>query len=370
MRSQAQHIAATSQFTASTERVRQVEASPPQPSHWFKGVLLAALIAIVALVLGRWLPTVGGPVFAILIGVFWRNTIGVNTAMGSAIAVVSKKLLQWSIIGLGFGLSFKQVMQTGMDSLSVTVVTVVVAFVTAYFLGRALKLSSTMRTLIGAGTAICGGSAIAAVAPIIEPEDHETALAISTIFLFNIAAVVIFPLMGHVLQMSDLGFGLWAGTAINDTSSVVAAAYSYSTEAGDYATIVKLTRASLIIPLCIGLAFLHARANVKAGRRIDIKRVIPWFIMGFLFASAIRSSGILPLGFLVPIQQMALFLMVMALAAVGLTTDLKCIVKTGWKPLALGLGVWVAVSVSSLGVQYIGGVGRFILMRTMKRDYG
>ena len=354
MQGQAQRILPPSQFIASADAAERTDASPQPPVLW-KGMLLAAIIAIVATGLGKWFPMVGGPVFAILIGVCWRNTVGISPSMVSGIGFTSKKLLQWSIIGLGFGLSFTQVVQTGIESLWVTLITIAVAFVVAYFLGRALNIGRNMRTLIGAGTAICGGSAIAAVAPIIKPQDHETALAISTIFLFNIVAVVVFPFMGHTLQMSDLGFGLWAGTAINDTSSVVAAAYSYSNEAGDYATIVKLTRAGMIIPLCISLALLQARMESKAGNRINLVRIVPWFIVGFLLASAIRSSGMLPAMWLPHIQQVALFLMVMALAAVGLTTDFKSIVKTGWKPLVLGLGVWVAVSLSSLAVQYVGG---------------
>src|SRR5690606_6815366 len=119
---------------------------------------------------------------------------------------------------------------------------------------RWLGLSGHLKTMIGVGTAICGASAIAAVAPILRPDERDTALAISTIFLFNVVAVLLFPLLGHLLQLSDLGFGLWAGTAINDTSSVVAAGYSYSSAAGDLATIVKLTRATLIIPVCVALA--------------------------------------------------------------------------------------------------------------------
>ena len=182
MREHVQRNPFASQFTTvSADASREVGVAPQPPSLW-KGMVLAAIIATIATVLGRWLPMVGGPVFAILIGITWRNTIGVNPSIASGITFTSKTLLQWSIIGLGFGLSFTQVIQTGADSLTVTLVTIAVAFAVAYFLGRALKIERNMRTLIGAGTAICGGSAIAAVAPIIKPEDHETALAISTIF--------------------------------------------------------------------------------------------------------------------------------------------------------------------------------------------
>src|SRR5699024_11035500 len=144
-------------------------------------------------------------------------------------------------------------------------------------------------------TAICGGSAIAAATPIIRADEHETAFAISTIFLFNLIAVLVFPLFGHLLGMTDQGFGLWAGTAINDTSSVVAAGYSYSGAAGDYATIVKLTRATLIVPICLGLVAVEAWRNKRnGGGAFRFRRVFPWFILWFVVASALRTSGWIP----------------------------------------------------------------------------
>src|SRR5699024_1537947 len=177
------------------------------------------------------------------------------------IRFAGNKVLQWSIVALGLGLSLTQVTSVGVASLSVTLVTITVAFVATLLLGRLLGIPSKLKTLIGVGTAICGGSAIAAATPIIKADEHETAFAISTIFLFNLIAVLVFPLFGHLLGMSDQGFGLWAGTAINDTSSVVAAGYSYSSAAGDHATIVKLTRATLIVPVCLGLVAIEAWRN-------------------------------------------------------------------------------------------------------------
>src|SRR5690606_5456278 len=157
--------------------------------------------------------------------------------------------------GLGLKLDVAQLWAVGIHSLSVTLVTLSLAFASAWLLGRWLKLASPLTLMIGAGTAICGGSAIAAIAPILRPRERDLMLALTTIFLFNLVAVLLFPLAGHLLHLSDVGFGLWAGTAINDTSSVVAAAYSYSQQAGDTATIVKLTRASLILPVCLVLTF-------------------------------------------------------------------------------------------------------------------
>jgi uncharacterized integral membrane protein (TIGR00698 family) len=229
-----------------------------------------------------------------------------------------------------------------------------VAFLAAWGLGRALKVHDKLKILIGVGTAICGGSAIAAVTPIIKPDEHDTAFAISTIFLFNLVAVLLFPLLGHLLHLSDLGFGLWAGTAINDTSSVVAAGYSFSKEAGDYATIVKLTRATLIIPVCLVLAFAVAwREKKKGSTDFSLRRIFPWFILWFLVASAIRTAGLLPTTILPAIHVLAEFLIIVALTAIGLSANLRKMASTGLRPILLGLGVWAAVSISSLLVQLV-----------------
>jgi uncharacterized integral membrane protein (TIGR00698 family) len=233
------------------------------------------------------------------------------------------------------------------------------AFLSAWALGRWLGVHDKLKILIGVGTAICGGSAIAAVTPIIRPDDHDTAFAISTIFLFNVIAVLLFPLLGHLLHLSDLGFGLWAGTAINDTSSVVAAGYSYSHAAGDYATIVKLTRATLIIPVCLVLAFVVAarekRRHAQAGSvgHFSLASIFPWFILWFLVASAVRTAGLIPVAIQPSIHLLAEFLIIVALTAIGLSANLRKMAASGARPILLGLGVWIAVAVSSLLVQWV-----------------
>ncbi|MBN8922165.1 MAG: hypothetical protein BGP10_17190 [Rhodanobacter sp. 68-29] len=321
------------------------------------GLLLAVAIALLAWWLGRRLPLIGGPVIGILLGIAVRNLFSPDARFTPGIAFAGKQVLQWSIIALGFGLSLTQVAKTGLESLSVTLVTLTVAFTTAWALGRWLGVHDKLKVLIGVGTAICGGSAIAAVTPIIKPDDHDTAFAISTIFLFNVVAVLLFPLLGHLLHLSDLGFGLWAGTAINDTSSVVAAGYSYSHAAGDYATIVKLTRATLIIPICLILAFATAVREKKSGAAdFSLRRIFPWFILWFLVASTIRTTGLIPAAVLPALHDLAEFLIIVALTAIGLSANLRRMIASGPRPILLGLGVWAAVSVSSLAVQLL--IGR------------
>ncbi|QOW18565.1 YeiH family putative sulfate export transporter [Lysobacter ciconiae] len=330
--------------------------TPAPPSPLWPGLLLATVVAVVALVLGRWLPLVGGPVFGILLGVLIRNTVSPPRACEPGIRFAGKKILQWSIIALGFGLSLTQVARTGMESLTITAVTIVAAFTSALVLGKLLNIPSKLKLLIGAGTAICGGSAIAAVTPIIKADEHDTAFAISTIFLFNLVAVLVFPALGHLMDLSQQGFGLWAGTAINDTSSVVAAGYSYGKEAGDHATIVKLTRATLIIPMCLILAAIEAWKHKKSGASdFRLSAIVPWFILWFVVASAARTLGLIPEAVQPAIHVAANFLIIMALTAIGLSADLRRMAGTGFKPIALGLGVWIAVAVSSLAVQFATG---------------
>ena len=189
-------------------------------------------IAIVAWILGQFFPIIGGPVFAILIGII-ITSIKRIPIIKEGIDFTAKKLLQYAIIFLGFEMNFYNIIAVGGQSLIVMVFTLSGAFLTAYFLGKALKIEGKTTTLIGVGTAICDGSAIAATAPVIHADNKEISQSISTISLFNILAVFLFPALGHLLGMGDMGFGMWAGTAINDTSSVVAASSAWSAVAGN-----------------------------------------------------------------------------------------------------------------------------------------
>lgn len=321
------------------------------PPIWY-GIGLSVALAIVAWLLGKQFPIIGGAVIGILLGMLWRNTLGLNPIFTSGIKFCCKKVLQWSIIFLGFGLSLAQVFDTGLASLAVTLVTLTVAFLAAWYFGKKFGLAGDVSTMIGVGTAICGGSAIAAVAPIIKPKDTDLAMSISVIFLFNIIAVLLFPPMGHLLGLSDAGFGLWAGTAINDTSSVVAAGYIYSTAAGDIATIVKLTRATLIIPVCLVLVFWVAMRNKTSDHNVSFGRIFPWFILWFVVASGLNTAGLVPTVMAGPLKDLAHFLIVVALTAVGLSSDIRQLIRAGIKPLMLGMVTWFAVLSSSLILQY------------------
>lgn len=314
------------------------------------GVAITIAIAIPAWFLGSMIPLVGGPVFGILLGMiiaFWQRP----TYLNPGITFTAKKILQYAIILLGFEMNLFHVFAVGSQSLLIMIATIGAAFITAWLVGRYLRLEGNTSILIGVGTAICGGSAIAATAPVISATDKEVAYSISTIFLFNIAAVFIFPFMGHVLGMNDIGFGMWAGTAINDTSSVVAAGYSYSQTAGNFATIVKLTRTLMIIPITLALAIYTSRKNAS-NSTFSLAKIFPWFILGFLFASIISTTGFLSSSLCQTLTQIGKFFIVMAMAAIGLNTHLKQLINNGIKPIILGLSCWIVVALASLAMQH------------------
>lgn len=321
------------------------------------GVLLSLAIALPAWFLGKQIPLIGGPVFGIIAGMLVGNLGRTSRKQQEGIRYTSKKILQYSIILLGFEMNLFNVIRVGGQSLFIMLFTLSTAFVTAFVMGRVLKLEGKMTTLIGVGTSICGGSAIAATAPVIDARDEEVAHAISTIFLFNILAVFLFPLAGHVLGLSDIGFGMWAGTAINDTSSVVAAGAAWSDQALSFATIVKLTRTLMIVPITLVLAVYTARkeSGSSTGGRFRIAKVFPWFVIGFVAAAILNTFLGVPAvsGTLAAAGK---FMIVMAMAAIGLNTDLKKLIKNGLKPIVLGLCCWFAVAGVSLVVQHYLGI--------------
>lgn len=316
------------------------------------GILLTAIIALPAWMLGRSFPVIGSPVLGILFGMiiaFWKRP----AILENGIKYTSKKLLQYSIILLGFDMNLFHIIKVGSQTIILMVFTLTASFLTAYILGRLLKVEGKTNILIGVGTAICGGSAIAAAAPVIDADDKDVAHSISTIFLFNVIAAFLFPFLGHVLHMTDYHFGLWAGTAVNDTSSVVAAGYTFSSAAGNLAVIVKLTRTLMIVPVTLALAIFTARKKRAEGDiNYNISSIFPWFVLGFIAASVISTFLPIPVEVESDLVQVGKFVIVMAMSAIGLNTDIVKLIKNGWRPILLGLGCWAVLSVTSLLVQY------------------
>lgn len=316
------------------------------------GIMLTAVLAVPTWLAGKAAPIIGGPVFGIMLGMalaYWVRPQQFN----SGINFTSKKILQLAVILLGFEMNLYSILSVGRETLFLMGFTLTGAFLTAAVAGRLLGLNRNMKVLIGVGTAICGGSAIAAAAPVINAQDEEVAQAISTVFLFNVAAAFLFPMLGHALGMNDHTFGLWAGTAVNDTSSVVAAGYSFSDKAGELAVIVKLTRALIIVPVTLVLA-VWASGKPAAGQngRWQIVKIFPWFIGGFVAAAVLNTYLQIPHEVSGILAQGGKFGIVMAMVAIGLNTHLPRLIAGGVKPILLGLVAWVVLSATSLGMLY------------------
>ncbi len=331
------------------------------------GLFASALLATVATLGGTAFPLIGGAVFGIVLGMLVRPFLH-RPSLDAGVRFTSKKVLQWAIILLGFKMQMALVLAVGARSLLVMAFTLSASFLTAALMARLLRVPAREAVLIGVGTSICGGSAIAATSPVIGARDEEVAQSISTIFLFNILAVFLFPALGHMLGLSDEGFGVWAGTAVNDTSSVVATASAWSQAAGNttalsLATIVKLTRTLMIVPITLVLALYEARrvrrtalADSASGSGYSFVRIFPWFVIGFLLAAVANSTLRIPTGWSTGAVQAGSFMIVMAMSAIGLSTDLGRLLKNGKRPILLGLACWVAVALVSLLAQGLSGL--------------
>lgn len=327
------------------------------PVKMLPGIALVLAVAIVAYVLGRFVPVVGGPVFAIVIGMAVASIRKPSNAQRPGISFSSKQLLQTAIVLLGANLGLSQLAYQGAHALPVMLGTLAIVLAAAYVLGKAFGIERDMRRLLGVGTAICGGSAIAAVSSVIGASEADIAYSISVVFLFNVVAVLIFPAIGHALALSQHAFGLWAGTAINDTSSVVAAAYTYGKSAGDDAVITKLTRTTLIIPIVLFYAGKRLWAARASSKRVNVAKIVPWFIVWFVAAAALNSFGAIPAAAHAIITPVALFLVIVALGGVGLSADFAQIHRAGVRPIVLGALLWIAIAVSAMVFIRVGGLG-------------
>lgn len=321
------------------------------------GIAVSIGLACIAQLLSSVIPggIISGGVFALLIGMLLHPFVSRFTFFSAGFAFVSKYMLQLSIILLGLTLHFSQVVLVGKYSLMVMVFTLAAAFLGGYLLGKLFRIDWKLAGLISAGAGICGGAAIAAIAPTIHAKDKDIAYAISTTFLFGVIMVIVLPTIGRWANMTDMGFGLWAGTAVNDTSSVVATAYAFSDAAGQYATIVKLTRTLSLIPVVFFFSLAEAYTSQKvaatgqkvAREKINLKKIFPFFILLFLAMVALKSTGIVPDSVSAGVGDISKFVMVMALGAIGLKINLRDIAKSGFLPLIHGFllsGIVVVVS--------------------------
>ena len=335
--------------------------------NW-KGISLCLLISVPCWILGKFFPIIGGPVFAIIAGMIITLFLKDKTPFQDGITFVSKKILQYAVILLGFGMNLSVVFETGKQSLPIIILTITVSLVIAWLLHRSLHIPGKISTLVGVGSSICGGSAIAATAPVIEADDEEVAQSISVIFFFNMLAALLFPMLGTILgfsQTSGEAFGIFAGTAVNDTSSVTAAAATWDSMYGlgsatlDKAVTVKLTRTLAIIPITLVLAFMRTRNAKEDSKKVDFKKIFPFFIIYFILASVITTTALhfgVSADVFTPLKTLSKFFIVLAMSAIGLNTNIIKLIKTGGKPLFLGFCCWMGITGTSLLMQHVLGI--------------
>ncbi len=336
-------------------------------SSIWKGVLFCLAIAVPSFILGKLVPVVGGPVFSILIGMVIAVFLKDRGSLDAGIRFSSKKILQWAVVLLGFGMNLSVVAETGLQSLPIILSTISISLIVAFLLSRVIGIGKNTSVLIGVGSSICGGSAIAATSPVIGADDEEVAQAISVIFFFNVIAALVFPTLGTLIGFdtaSGDAFGIFAGTAVNDTSSVTACASTWDsmwdlgTATLDKAVTVKLTRTLAIIPITLVLAFMRTRKEGGEGN-VSLRRIFPFFILYFVLASLL-TTVLMALGapesLFSPFKELSKFMIIVAMAAIGLNTDIVKLIRTGGKPLALGFSCWVSITLVSLLMQHLLGL--------------
>ena len=341
----------------------------------YAGILTCFGIAVLAWLLGKAFPVIGGPVIAILIGMLLTLVWKDKGKAAPGIKWTSKIVLQTAVVLLGFGMNLGVIFQTGKQSLPIIICTISTSLIVAWILHKALRMPGNTAVLVGVGSSICGGSAIAATAPVIGADDNEVAQSISVIFFFNVLAAIFFPMFGSAIGF-DTGagdaFGIFAGTAINDTSSVTAAAstwdsmWNLGSQTLDKAVTVKLTRTLAIIPITLVLAAFRARKASKGGSKAEgkaegfsLKRAFPMFILYFVLASVITTICIqagMDAGIFAPLKELSKFFIIMAMAAIGLNSNIIELIRTGAKPLLLGGCCWLGITAVSLMMQHVMGI--------------
>ena len=321
------------------------------------GIVICFAVAGVSVLVEGLIP--GGLLGASIIALFMGTIINSffhPKWIKPALKFTSKRILKAAIILLGASLSVNTIMSVGKMTFFVMIFTFAMCFGGGYFVRKLFKLNWKLSNLISAGTGICGGSAVAAIAPVIDADDKDIAFAMSSTFLFDMVMVAVYPLMGRLLGMSDIAYGIWAGTSVNDTASVVASGYAFSEAAGDFATMVKLTRTIAIIPTVLVFAYIGTRMKRKEleatadGKKVKIVKVIPWFICGFLALAILNSIGWIPAGVSGAMKTASKFLMVTALAAIGLNTSITDFKKAGLAPMFYGITIDTLVTLTALAV--------------------
>lgn len=317
------------------------------------GVALTAAIAAVAVWLHS-LPRMGlvsALILAIVLGMTVRNTMGVGTAYQSGITFCLKKVLRLAIILLGLQLSFTQVRQVGLTGFCIVAASLAGTFAFTTWLGRKMGVDGKLTQLIAAGSSICGASAVIAANVVTKGRDEDVAYGVAVVTVFGSLSMFLYPALNHLLGLSPAAFGVWSGASIHEIAQVIAAVSQNGAASLQYGTISKLTRVMLLAPTVLALGFVNARRAAsesdQAGR-LDLRRIpVPWFVLGFIAVIGVNTLGIIPVQVKAEMVVVNQFLLTVSLAAMGLETSLKKLKAAGVKPLLLGAGVWVFISVFS-----------------------
>lgn len=327
------------------------------------GIAICMVVAVISIMLERIIPgeILGASIIALFMGTIINSFFHPNWIKPS-LKFTSKRILKVAIILLGASLSVKTIMSVGKMTFFVMIFTFAMCFGGGYFVRKIFGINWKLGNLISAGTGICGGSAVAAIAPVIDADDKDVAFAMSSTFIFDMVMVAIYPIMGKALGMTDIAYGIWAGTSVNDTASVVASGYAFSEMAGDFATMVKLTRTIAIIPTVLVFAYIGTRIKHKEmqktseGKKVNVMKIVPWFIAGFLALAIANSVGIIPVAVSGVLKSASKFLMVSALAAIGLSTSIADFRKAGLAPMFYGVTIDTLVTLTALGVIFCMGL--------------
>lgn len=325
------------------------------------GIIAGAALAFIATTLVKLsgISFISSSVLALVLGILLNNFRKKGDILEPGLKFSAKKILKLAIILLGASMNLGIILNVGKLTYLIMIFTLTASYGLGYIIRKKLGINWKLSSLISAAMTICGGTAIAALSPIVDAEEVDIAYSMSIVFLIDMVLIILFPLIGGILEMTDMAFGLWSGLAINDTSSVLAAGYAYSESAGDFATMVKLTRTLALIPTVVIFSIISNRLNSVKDEKseFNIKSAIPVFIFLFIIMAALNSLGFIPVGISNTLKSISKFLMIVALASIGLNTRIKDLNKAGIKPIIYGISISTTLVIGVLIIVNILNIG-------------
>jgi uncharacterized integral membrane protein (TIGR00698 family) len=347
------HVASLTVADLAKPAYAKVLSVARQATALLPGLLLTASIAMLAFLLrhASGISALSPLMIAIVIGMLVRNTVGIGARYRPGLAFTMKRLLRFGIVLLGLQLSLSQMFGVGIAGLLIIAATLAATFVVTIWLGRRLGVERKLTELIAAGTSICGASAVIATNSVTQAPEEDVAYAVAGVTVFGSASMLLYPALLPLLHLSAHEYGLWAGASIHEVAQVIAASFQGGKEAGEFGTIVKLSRVMLLAPTVLALGCAAARRVRSAAAGYDRPArpgiPVPWFVLGFIAMMLVSSLGLIPSADKAQLAQNTTFLLSISLAAMGLETDLGKLVAKGWRPLLLAAASWIFISAFS-----------------------